>query len=306
MKYVVTGATGALGSQVVKYLLRLVPASDIIVSLYNPEGASAELVASGVEIRRGDYTDPASLDAAFAGAERLLLVSYPSLDPGRAAHHVRAIDAARRAGVQHIFYTSLGFRGNSAAVVMQAHNRTEAYLRESGVRYTAIREGIYSESWSLYLGFWDRESGGDEVVIPHGDGGISWVCREDLGEGTAKIMVAESGYENRTVMLTGSRALTLGELAERVSEIVGRTLRVRVVTEDEYVGHNAGKRGGRGEEGYLRGWATTFAGLKSGELGTVDPLLESLLGREPKAVEETLREMLGRAGTTEVVDRYAK
>ena len=72
---------------------------------------------------------------------------------------------------------------------MQAHIDTERYLRESGLTYTILREGIYSESYPLYFGFWDPKAGEDDVVIPHSDGGIAWVCREDLGEGTAKIMV---------------------------------------------------------------------------------------------------------------------
>ncbi|KAI0629635.1 hypothetical protein C8Q77DRAFT_1141480 [Trametes polyzona] len=189
-KYVITGATGGLGSQVFKHLLKLVPASDIVVSLYNPAGATPAIQDSGVEVRRGDYGDPASLDRAFAGADKLLLVSYPSIAHGlRVAHHRAAIDAARRAGVRHVYYTSLAFAADSVAAVMQAHIDTERYLRESGLRYTILREGIYSESYPLYFGFFDPRESGDEVVVPHSDGAIAWVSREDLGEGTAKIMV---------------------------------------------------------------------------------------------------------------------
>ena len=104
-------------------------------------------------------------------------------------NHKNAIDAAKRAGIKHVYYTSLAFAGDSVAAVMQAHIDTERYLRESGLTYTILREGIYSESYPLYFGFWDPKAGEDDVVIPHSDGGIAWVCREDLGEGTAKIMV---------------------------------------------------------------------------------------------------------------------
>ncbi|KAI1790379.1 hypothetical protein LXA43DRAFT_1016861 [Ganoderma leucocontextum] len=190
VKYVVTGATGGLGSQVFKHLLQLVPASDIIVSLYNPAGVTPEITSSGVEVRHGDYNDPPSLDAAFAGADKLLLVSSPSIAHAqRVAHHTAAIDAAKRADVKHLYYTSLAFAGDSRAAVMQAHLDTERCLKESGLTYTILREGIYSESYPLYFGFWGPKEGGDEVLVPHGDGGIAWVCREDLGQGTAKIMV---------------------------------------------------------------------------------------------------------------------
>ena len=168
-------------------------AFDIVISLYNPAGVTPEIASSGVEVRHGDYNDPASLDAAFAGADQLLLVSSPSIAHAqRVAHHTAAIDAAKRAGVKRVYYTSLAFAGDSCAAVMQAHLDTERYLKESGLKYTILREGIYSESYPLYFGFWNAKDGEDEVLVPYSDGGIAWVCREDLGEGTAKIMVGVS------------------------------------------------------------------------------------------------------------------
>lgn len=176
-------------------------ASDIIISLHNPTGMSPTIAASGVEVRKGDYADPDSLRAAFKGADKLLLMSYPSIARElRVRMHKNAIDAAKAVGVKHIYYTSLAFgfgarRGlvpvgeaESVAAVMQAHLDTEAYLRTSGLTYTIIREGIYSESWPLYFGFWSPEEGTNEVVIPHGDGAIAWASRVDLGEGTARIL----------------------------------------------------------------------------------------------------------------------
>lgn len=179
-------------------LIRMHAASDIIVSLYNLAGATAEITNSGVEVRRGNYSDPASLDAAFAGADKLLIVSYPSIAHAeRVANHKNAIDAAKRAGIKHIYYTSLAFASDSKAAVMQAHLDTEKYLKESGLTYTILREGIYSESYPLYFGFWSPGEGNDEVLVPYSDGGIAWVSREDLGEGTAKIMV-EVGANHTT------------------------------------------------------------------------------------------------------------
>ncbi|KAI0960721.1 hypothetical protein AcV7_000025 [Taiwanofungus camphoratus] len=190
MKYVLTGATGGLGSQVLKHLLRLVPPSDIIVSLHNPHGATPEMLAAGVEVRHGDFSAPATLDAAFAGGTALLLVSYPSVAHAlRVKHHAAAIDAARRCGIARVYYTSLAFGAGSVAAVMQAHLDTEAYLRASGLAYTILREGIYSESFPLYLGFFDPRAREHEVCVP-ADGPVAWVCREDLGEGTARIMAA--------------------------------------------------------------------------------------------------------------------
>ena len=135
---------------------------------------------------------------AFAGGDKLLLVSYPSIAYEiRVKSHIAAIDAAKRAGIKHVYYTSLMFADDSQAAVMQAHLDTEKYLKESGLTYTILREGIYSESYPLYFGFWSPGEGNDEVLVPYSDGGIAWVSREDLGEGTAKIMV-EVGDKHTT------------------------------------------------------------------------------------------------------------
>lgn len=149
--------------------------------------------SSGVEVRKGDYAKPETLVAAFAGGDKLLIVSYPSIAyEVRVNSHKAAIDAAKRVGIKHVYYTSLMFGDDSQAAVMQAHLATEKYLKESGLTYTIIREGIYSESYPLYFGYWRPGKPGSEVKVPHTEGGIAWVCRDDLGEGTAKLMVAVS------------------------------------------------------------------------------------------------------------------
>ncbi|KAH9920353.1 uncharacterized protein B0H18DRAFT_1024270 [Fomitopsis serialis] len=316
-KYVLTGATGGLGSQVLLFLLHLVPASDIIVSLHNPAGASPTIVASGVDIRQGDYADPASLHKAFSGADKLLLVSYPSIAYElRVRMHKTAIDAAKAAGIKHIYYTSLAFgygahrdlvpsgERESVAEVMQAHLDTEAYLKQSGITYTIIREGIYSESYPLYFGFWSPTEGMGEVVVPYGDGGIAWVNRPDLGEGTARIISAENGYENRTLLLSGTRVVTLSTLASTISSLLGRTIRLKVVSEE-----NMSPR----TQAVLALAARPTSSGNGRHLPRVDtwrvcrcgPNAKEIIGREPTSFEETVRGMLGVRGEG-VVEQYAK
>jgi len=304
---VVTGATGGLGSQVFKHLLQLLPPSQITASLYNPSGASEFIKASGALIKQGSYTDPSSLDTAWAGADKLFLISYPGISrETRVQAHKTAIDAAKRLGVGHVYYTSLGFgtgvSPESVADVMQAHLETERYLKQSGLKYTIIREGIYSESWPLYLGFWSKEDG-DTAVIPTADGPVAWVSREDLGEATAKI-IAEGAYESETILLSGSQTYRLSELAELISKVISQPLSVKVVSVEEYIKANQGKRGPRGEPDFLRQWATTYTALAKGECSVVDPTIKRVLGRELKPMEQTLREMLG--ATDDSVERYAK
>ena len=158
--YVLTGATGGLCSQVLQSLLHLVPSNQIVVSLYNSSAdATNHLSSHGVTIRRGDYNKPETLRSAFAGSTELLIVSSPSIyDLERFQHHKAAIDAAIDVGVKHVYYTSLAFASVSVTTVMKAHLRTEAYLKSKDIAYTIIREGIYSESIGLYLGFFDLRS----------------------------------------------------------------------------------------------------------------------------------------------------
>lgn len=117
-------------------------------------------------------------------------------------------------------------------------------------------------------------------------------------------MNPQGGYENETHLLSGSRSITLKEIAQKIFSISGRRLKLVVGPEDDYVKANLGKNGPRGEKEFLHKWATTYKALQRGELDVVDPLLQEVLGKELKPFEDTLREILGLSG--EVIERYAK
>lgn len=125
-KIVLTGTTGNLGSRTLQHLLTLIPASDIIISVFNPASSKHdELKKKGVEVRAGDFNRPETLVNAFKGAEKLFLVSVPSFGiDERFNAHRNAIDAAKTAGIKHIFYTSLAIKSTSKCDVMQAHLKT--------------------------------------------------------------------------------------------------------------------------------------------------------------------------------------
>ncbi|KZV98209.1 NAD(P)-binding protein [Exidia glandulosa HHB12029] len=302
MKVVLTGTTGGLGSSVLRHILKLVPPSDIVLSVYNPSKPPAG-VPAGVLVCKGDYADPASLDAAFAGAEGLFLVSYPSIAHElRVERHKAAIDAAKRCGIKRIWYTSLAFADGSVSEVMQAHLDTEKYIKESGLTYTIIREGIYTESFPLYLGFFDPSKGTDEVFVP-GDGKIAWASRDDLGEATARLIVADT-HKNQTILLSGpeSNNLTLVELAQVVSRFLERQIKVSIVSIDEYIAHNRDAPPPRNDEDFLREWAKTYDAMGREETGVVSPLLGTLIGRPPRSVEEILAAQMGKGA----IEQYAK
>jgi len=314
---VLTGATGGLGSQVLKYITKRVPAHDLVVATPDPARArTIGTIPPGVAIREADFHRAETLSTAFAGADALLLVSYPSIAHDlRVELHKRAIDAAKAAGVRRIYYTSLAFGrkedGRSVAEVMQAHLDTEAYLEQSGVSYTIIREGLYAESYPLYLGFFNAAKD-TEVYVP-GDGPISWAAREDLGEATAKI-IAEDLFPNETVLLSGpsSNTRTVVQVAGIISDLLSEhqpqrhEVRVHIVSEDDFVARHAKPETAnmRDSPEFLHKWATTYEAMKRGETGIASPLLEKLLGRSAKSIEERLREMLGKE--SEITQRYAK
>ncbi|OJD29441.1 family transcriptional regulator [Diplodia corticola] len=333
----ITGASGKLGGAVLRNLLShdlSPPASIVATTSGSPDDSPRwqALKDRGVAVRHASYDDPASMEAAFRGCTRLLLVSTPRIGMdfddaapgrGREAHHVAAIDAARAAGVRHVYYTSLGFgsgaaagaaaagsgmSGRSKAGVMRAHDRTEAYLRSlppasdssGGIDHTILREGLYNESWPLYLGHGELLTGGDEreEVVVAGDGRISWAAIDDLGLATAAILAA--GDEERarrwagaTATLATTAPVTLREVAAMVSKARGRKVELKVVGRDEHERYYVERRGV--EEAYVKWWSTTYDAVRDGECDHQDPLLERILarfgGRKPKPIRETIEEM---------------
>src|SRR5437764_1039909 len=141
--YALTGANGHLGRLVIQNLLEKVPANQILATTRQPEKL-ADFAARGVVVRHADLNNPATLPAAFAGANRLLIISTDSLE-NRAEQHRAAIDAAVQAGVKHLVYTSAPSPdANSANIILKTHGETEAALQASGVKYTSLRNNIYN------------------------------------------------------------------------------------------------------------------------------------------------------------------
>ncbi|ETI23034.1 hypothetical protein G647_04830 [Cladophialophora carrionii CBS 160.54] len=294
---VLTGTSGNLGSRVLDTLLRqkLIPPSELIISTSNPKKVSAAAKEAGIEIREGDFTSPDSLSSSFKGADALFLVSYPSPSVDRWLHHKAAIDAAKAAGVKTIIYSSLMFGGktgmDSIAGVQQAHIKTVEYLTKTGLQYVIVREGIYAESWWLYAGFQPRtfkkgDTSDITFVIPN-DGPVSWVTWDDLGEATAKILQNYERYLGQTLNLTGPRATSISDVAKIVEKHTGRTVKVNIVGRQEAERyHKENKSVPESNFWVIESWAGWHDGIANGETATVDPLIEALLGRAPRGIEE--------------------
>lgn len=305
MKVLLTGTSGNLGSRVLYYILdqNLIPSSDLIISTSSPHKVSTLAKQNEITIVSGDFTEPEELLNSYTSAEAdvLFLVSYPSPSVDRWLHHKTAIDAAKKAGIKLIVYTSLMFGGEtgmkSIAGVQQAHIKTVEYLQQSGLEYIVVREGIYAESWWLYAGFQPKPlKKGDTdpitFVIPD-DGPVAWVSWDDLGEGTAQILarVAKGNREwiGKTLNLTGPKTYTLKDIASLVEKYSGRTVHVDLVGRDEAKRYHL--KDGQKEEWLVDSWSGWFEALKNGECAVVDPLLENILERKVDGMEELAKEL---------------
>ncbi|MDB5836375.1 MAG: NAD(P)-dependent oxidoreductase [Caballeronia sp.] len=225
---VVTGATGQLGRLVIKALLKTQPASDIVAAVRSPEKA-ADLAALGVQVRRADYNEPATLDTAFKGADKVLLISSSELGR-RAVQHRAAINAAKRNGVQLIGYTSVLRADTSPLGLADEHRETEGALRASGVPFVLLRNGWYTENYLRSLA----------AALEHGailgnadDGKIASAARADYAEAAALVMTRDA-QAGRVYELAGDSAYTLTELAAEVTRQSGKKVEYQNLSEAEY------------------------------------------------------------------------
>ena len=273
---IVTGATGALNGATVDHLLARVPPTEIAVAVRVAVRAR-RFAERGIAVRHGDYADPASLPAAFDGADQLLLVS--SNDPGADAVglHRAAIDAAVAAGVGRILYTShQGAAPDSPFRPARDHFATEQLLAASGVAWTSLRNGFYAHSLDWLAGPW-RETG--RVTVP-ADGPVSWTAREDAAEAAAVVLASNGAYDGPTT-LTASAAPTFADVAAIASEVTGRAIACEVVDQEKWLAAQQ-------NEAMARFTLGMYQAAEQGLFAGVDPLLGSLLGREPRTVRDQL------------------
>lgn len=280
MTFVVTGATGHLGRLVVEAMLTRGVAPDEIVATGRRVETLGDLAAAGVQVRRADYDDPASLDAAFADAERLLLVSGTEFGT-RVGQHRNAIDAAVRAGVRHIAYTS-GPRADTAPLpVNPDHWATEQLLQASGVTWTALRDNWYSEGYLPDVAR-SRETG--EIASATGSGRVASASRRDFAEAAA-VVLTTAGHENAVYELGGDVAWSYDELAQLLSSIVGRPVVHRHLTPAE---RRASLVAAGLPEGVAEFVTAIDTGIAAGALAEVTGTLSRLIGRPTTPLHDTL------------------
>lgn len=227
---VVTGASGQLGRLVIQSLLKTVPAAGIVAAVRQP-AAVADLAALGVQVRQADYTQPATLDAAFQGATKVLLISSSALGE-RVAQHGNVIDAARRAGVALLAYTSLLHADTSPLGLAAEHTATEALLRASGVPHVLLRNGWYTEN---YLASLPAVLQHGAVIGSAGEGRIASAARADYADAAAAVLTRDD-QAGLVHELAGDTSYTLAEFAAEVGRQTGRAIPYVNLPEADYRG----------------------------------------------------------------------
>ena len=215
MTIAVTAAAGQLGHIVIDKLKQKVSAGDLLALVRRPEQTEDH----GVAAQPIDYSAPATLDAPLRGVNTLLLISSSEIGK-RAVQHANVIAAAKKAGVERIVYTSVLHADVSSLSLADEHRATEAELKSSGLAYTLLRNGWYTENYTGSVG---PALTNGALIGSAGDGRISSATREDLAEAAVAVLTTP-GHENMTYELAGDEAWTLTDLAAEISRQTGKNI----------------------------------------------------------------------------------
>ncbi|MFV3131354.1 NAD(P)H-binding protein [Niveispirillum sp. KHB5.9] len=280
-KLLVTGATGHLGRQSIEFLMTRVPADQVAALARDPAKAT-DLTALGVEVRQGDYADPASLERAFAGIDRLLMVSTVMFTD-TITHHRNVVAAAKAAGVGHIVYTGIQRRegsGFAIDMVTETDMATEAALRQSGLDWTIMRNTLYLDSLPLILGPKVREYG---FRVPAGAAAAALGARRDFAEANAAVLTSD-GHAGRIYTLGASHAQSFADMARKLGVPYATVDRESFIAERLTDGLPAPAAG------FLWQWGKAVA---VGEFAEVTGDLERLIGKPPADTTIFLSQIYG-------------
>lgn len=265
----VTGATGQLGRLVINALLKKVPASEIIAAVRHPEKAS-DLAALGLQVRKADYSQPTTLDAAFQGVDKLLLISSSEVGQ-RVAQHTAVINAAKHAGVKLLAYTSLLHADKSILGLGEEHRATEALLRESGLRWCCcVMAGTPRTMPPVSPRRW--------LMVPllvRWGMGVSPLPREDYAQAAAAVLTQE-GQAGKVYELAGDDSYTLAEFSAEIARQSGKPVVYQDLSEADFKQAliSAGL-----PEGFASMLADSDAGAAQGGLFDDSHTLSKLIGR---------------------------
>lgn len=283
MMIAITGANGQLGRLVIQQLLKTVPASQIIAAVRNLENAQ-DLAALGVQLREADYDQPSSLQSAFQGADKVLLISSSEVG-WRVPQHKAVIEAAKDAGVKLLAYTSLLHAGRSTLALASEHLATEQLLADSGLPYTLLRNGWYTENYLASI----------PVALKYGalagcakDGRIASASRADYAAAAAAVLTRDH-QAGLVYELAGDEAYTLTELAAEICLQSGKAVVYQDMPEGDY---NAMLQQAGLPEGLAHLLADSDTAASKGDLFDQSRQLSQLTGKATQSLKAAVADAL--------------
>ena len=270
----VTGATGAVGGAVARAL-----AAEGVPLRLVVRDASRAPDLPGAEVAVASYADGEAAEAALRGVEVLFMVSAgEAVD--RLDQHRTFVDAAVRAGVRHVVYTSFQGAGPEAVFTLgRDHGATEQHLLASGVGTTFLRDSFYLDSLVEFV---------DENGVlrgPAGEGRVAAVARADVAAVATAVLRDPEAHRGAAWDVTGGEALTLSEVAARISAATGRPTTYAPETVEEAY---ASRRAWDPEPWQADAWVSTYTAMAAGEVSAVSTTVRDLTGRAPRRLEDVL------------------
>ncbi|POT56991.1 NAD(P)-dependent oxidoreductase [Citrobacter amalonaticus] len=279
----ITGATGQLGHHVIENLLKTVPASQVVAIVRNPTKATA-LSQLGVTVRQADYSDEAAFTTALQGIDKLLLISSSEVGQ-RATQHRNVINAAKAASVKFIAYTSLLHADRSPLGLADEHVATEQMLADSGIPYTLLRNGWYSEN---YLASAPAALEHGVFIGAAGEGKIASATRGDYAAAAARV-IGEEGHVGKVYELAGDEAWTLSQLAAELTKQSGKNVVYQNLSQADFA---AALKGVGLPAGLADMLADSDVGASQGGLFDDSHTLSKLLGRPTTTLAESVKGIL--------------
>lgn len=278
----ITGASGHLGKATLEFLLSKTSPESIVAIVRDPQKI-ADFADKGVVVRQGDYEDQASFVTSLAGVDTLLLISSAVLGDQRVNQHSNVINAAKEAGVKHIFYTSAP---NPSLTSLFApaidHFRTENLIIKSGLTYTIFRNNLYLDVLPMVIG--DAAQSG-KLYYPAGDGKVNFVLRTDIAEGLANALTSK-GHVNKVYDIGTPTASSFGDIATSLSSAKKTVEYIDIpgsAYEAELVKHLPPV--------VAKIYAGMAEGIKQNEFDAPSSTLEELIGREPISLDTYLKSL---------------
>lgn len=286
-KFLVTGASGHLGNEIVNLLLAIVPATNLSVLVRDPSKVE-DFRKKGVTIHKGDYNNYDSLVKAFHGTDKLMFISSYDFN-NRLAQHKNVIKAAAEAKVKHIVFTSFQRKNETESspiyFLSGEYIKSEELIKASGLTYTILKNGLYTDFLPVMLGEKVLETG--TIFIPAGEGKVAYTLRSDLAAGAVAVLTGQ-GHENKTYEFCADKAHSFNEVAVTLTHVTGKPIAYVSPTVEEY---KKALREAGVEEMIVTLMAGSAEAIKQGEFDRTDNTLSQFIGRDCTDLETFLAEV---------------